>query len=229
MSDTDESVNVVIDFSHKISLIRFLSNSMAPVRLKLRAEVFPREEAEEIDFDITFAKVKFWFETVVARSVVFCRTNTVATEMVLTKSGKPRLLNHLMMTPYEPTDEHLAVLFQSKLSALSRGTMEFGCVRVEQEEGGLVFTYVGDWHNDLPSMETWFDTKPYYFTEPWWQRDDASTLDIITANADMVNPPAWAYRLDFIENAIRPKHPIDEVVVRGGFNPKIIRGGRDDE
>jgi hypothetical protein len=228
MTDTEDSVNVVIDFSHKVNLIRFLGSGMAPVRLKLRAEVFPKEDAEEIDFDITFAKVKFWFETVVARSIVYCHTNKIAHEMLL-RNGKPRVINHLMVTPFEPTDEHLAVLFQAKLSALSRGTMEFGCVRVEQEEGGLVFTYVGDWHHDLPPMEQWFDTQPYYFTEPWWQRDDASTLDLMAAKADVTQPPAWAYRLDFIENAIRPKSKADEVVIRGGFNPKIIRGGRDDE
>src|ERR1044072_6357055 len=229
MSGTDESVNVVIDFSYKVNLIRLLGNSMAPVRLKLRAEVFPKEDTEEIDFDITFAKVKFWFETVVARAVVFCHSNLVAKEMLLSKAGKPRVINHLMMTPFEPTDEHLAVLFQAKLGALSKGTMEFGCVRVEQEEGGLVFTYVGDWHNDMPPMSLWYTTKPYYFSEPWWERDDASTLDMITADADVNNPPAWAYRLDFIESAIRPKDTVDDTVGGGVFNPKIIRGGRDEE
>src|ERR1044072_6176525 len=100
MTDTDDNVNVIIDFSHKVSLIRFLGNSMAPVRLKLRAEVFPKEDVDEIDFDITFAKVKFWFETVVSRSVVYCHTNKTANDMLLSRGGKPRVINHLMMTPF---------------------------------------------------------------------------------------------------------------------------------
>jgi len=231
MSDHEETVNVTIDFSHRISMIRYLGNSMAPVRLKMRAEVFPSETAAEIDFDITFGKIKFWFETVVARSIVFCRTNSTAMEMLLTDMGKPKVVNHLMVTPFEPTDEHLAVLFQSKMGAFAKGLIEFGCVRVEAEEGGLVFTYVGDWRDDLPSMEKWFNVKPYYFDTPWWQRDDASTLDVIAENADLSSVPSWAYRLDFIDAAIRPKieKAPDNVVIRGVFRPKIITGGEDDE
>jgi hypothetical protein len=137
-----------------------------------------------------------------------------------------------MVTPFEPTDEHLAVLFQSKMTAFSKGTMEFGCVRIEAADGGLVFTYVGDWRDDLPAMEDWFPTKPYYFETPWWQRDDASTLDVIATDADLSQSPSWAYSLEFIEKAIRPNKTTptqpEEVVIRGAFRPKIITGGKDD-
>ena len=231
MTDSDDGANVIIDFSHKITLIRYLGNSMAPVALKMRAEVFPNDTALEIDFDVTFSKIKFWFETVVSRSIVFCRSNLTAMEMLLNATGRPRTFNQLMMTPFEPTDEHLAVLFQSKMTAFSKGTMEFGCVRIEAAEGGLVFTYVGDWRDDLPTMDDWFPTKPYFFETPWWQRDDASTLDTITVDADITQIPSWAYSLDFIEKAIRPNKANlqpEEVVIRGAFRPKIINGGKDD-
>jgi hypothetical protein len=231
MSDSKESVNVTIDFVHRITLMRVLGNSLSPVRLHMRAEVFPSETVEEIDFDIMIAKIKFWFETVVGRSIVFCNRNLVALDMFLPKAGTPRLVNHLMITPFEPTDEHLAVLFQSKMGALAKGNMEFGGVRLEAEDGGLVLQYVGDWRDDLPQMEDWFATKPYYFDQPWWQRDDASTLDHITTNADVDQVPSWAFRLDFIENAIRPKpteKPAENVVIRGVFRPKIITGGSDE-
>ncbi len=227
MSDNEDTVNVTIDFSHRINLIRYLGNSMAPARLRMRAEVFPSETAVEIDFDITFAKIKFWFETVVARSIVFCRTNTTAMEMLLTDMGKPKVVNHLMITPFEPTDEHLAVLFQSKMGAFAQGNIEFGCIRVAAEQSGLVFTYVGDWREDLPAMADWFSVKPYYFDQPWWQRDDASTLDVMAEHADISNIPSWAYRLDFIDAAIRPKAEknADNIVIRGAFRPKIINTG----
>lgn len=228
----DDGVNVTIDFSHRISLIRYLGKAITPARLKMQAEVFVGELAEEIDFDITFAKIKFWFETVVARSVVFCRSNTTAMEMLLNDENQSRVVNHLMITPHEPTDEHLAALFQSKMGAFAKGQIEFGCVRMETDDGGLLYTYVGDWHEDLPTMEDWFKARPYYFEQPWWQRDDASSLDLISADADFQQLPSWAYRLDFIDNAIRPKateKSADEVVIRGAFRPKVINGGRDDE
>jgi hypothetical protein len=232
MTDTDDSANIIIDFSHKITLIRYLGNTMTPVSLKMRAEVFPSDTAVEIDFDVTFSKIKFWFESVISRSIVFCRRNATAMEMLLNDAGKPRVINHLMVTPFEPTDEHLAVLFQSKMTAFSQGTMEFGCVRVEAADGGLVFTYVGDWREDLPAMDDWFPIKPYYFEIPWWQRDDASTLDVITTDADISQLPSWAYSLDFIEKAIRPNKTTsqpEDIVIRGAFRPKIISGGKEED
>lgn len=230
--DIEEEANVIIDFTHRVNLIRFRNDLIVPSRLKIRAEVFASETAQEIDFDITFAKIKFWFETVVSKSVVFSRSNGTAMDMLLNEAGQPRLINHLMVTPYEPTDEHLAVLFQSKMSALSNGTVEFGGIRVEVEEAGLVFTYIGDWRDDLPSMSDWFDVKPYYFEEPWWQRNDASTLDVIAPDADLTKLPSWAYKMDFIENAIRPRSnpkptAAEDVVIRGAFRPKVIDGGKD--
>jgi|SRR5882672_11503317 len=230
MTDEDD-INIIIDFSHKFSLIRCLGDAMLPVRLSLRADVFASETAQEIDFDITFAKIKFWFETVISRSVVFARTNNNALSMLIGEGGQPRLANNLMLTPFEPTDEHLAVLFQSKMGALSGGNIEFGGVRIEAEGAGLVFTYVGDWRDDLPAMEDWFNKKPYYFEEPWWCRDDASTLDVIGDGADPTQPPAWAYKLDFIANAIRPKVPESEKNEKKekprGFRPKVISGGKE--
>lgn len=227
MIDEDD-VNVIIDFSHKIHVIRYLGDIMLPARLKLRAEVFASETAQEIDFDITFAKIKFWLEMVVSRAVIFSRTNLTAMSMLVNENGQPRVSNPLMVTPYEPTDEHLAVLLQAKMAALSGGTIEFGGVRVAPEDGGLVFTYVGSWRDDLPTMDDWFDVKPYYFELPWWRRDDASSVDVMADGADVSELPAWAYKIDFIEKALRPKNNEPADVVKGAFRPKIISGGRDE-
>lgn len=234
MSEVDDAadtgINVVIDFTQKVSLIRYLGNSLLPSSLSIRAEVIPSDTAQEIDFDVTFAKIKFWFETIVARSVVFCRTNETAIGMMISEEGRPKIANHMMITPFEPSDEHLACIFQSKMSALSGGTIDFGYVRIKTDSTGLVFTYVGNWQDDLPVMEDWFSTKPYYFDTPWWTRDDVSTIDMTVGEIDPLVPPAWAFKLDFIDESIRPK--TDEnptVIIKGAFQPKIIDGGETDE
>jgi hypothetical protein len=227
-----EGITVVIDFSHKINIIRFLGNSMRAARLNIRAEVVPTEYAEEIDFDITFAKIKFWLETIVNGTIAFSRANTTALEMMFGENNKPKIVNHLMVTPFEPTDEHLASLLQAKMAALSGGKITFGCVRIQTENSnGLVFTYVGEWEEDLPEMKDWYPTTPYYFETPWWTRDDVSTLDIIIGEIQPDIIPAWAFNLDFLENSIRPKpdHTEEEVVIKGSFQPKIIDGGRDED
>lgn len=230
--DTDtSSITVVIDYVQNINVIRFLGGAMTPTKLTIRAEVIPSTSVEEIDFDVTFAKIKFWLETVVARSMIFCKGNEIAYNMLIDNETGPRMSNHMIMTPYEPTDEHLAVLLQSKMSALSGGSILFGHIEVKADtSGGLIFTYLGDWENDLPEMKDWFAQTPYWFDKPWWTRNDASTVDLVIGEFDPEKTPSWAFKLDFIENAMRPRKAApekteEEVVVK--FRPKIIDGGKD--
>lgn len=220
-------MDVAIDFSCNVSLIRYLDATLVPVRFTLHAELLPTDDVEDIDLDIGFAKIKFWFDSIVSRCVVCSHTNLLAIDMLFDDEGNPRLTNHLMITPEEPNDDHLAVLLQSKMTALAKQKILFGCIRIETDSPtGLVFTYGGDWQDDLPTMADWFDKKPYYFDTPWWERDDVSTLDILPAEEqDFSRRPAWAMSLDFIEDAIRP--PPQESVVKGSFRPKVINGGRD--
>jgi hypothetical protein len=241
--DEDEGVNVLIDYTHTVSIVRMLGNAIIPARLTIKAQVLPSDQADPLDFDVTFAKVKFWFETVVARAVIFGRENKPALEMFTDETGRSRVVNYLMITPSEPTDEHLGALFQSKMSALSGGMMEIGVVRVNSEsQTGLVWSYVGDWQQDLPTMENWFSTKPYYFDKPWWARDDSSTIDMIAEGVtEFSQIPSWAFTLDFIERAIRPKpgedgsepesasESLENIVIRGTFRPKVIDGGEANE
>lgn len=234
MGHDDDGINVLIDYTQTVSLVRMVGNALTPARLVIKAEVLPSMNAGEIDFDVSFAKIKFWFETVVSRTIVFCRANTLALNMFTDKDGKSQIVNHLMISPHEPTDEHLGALFQAKMTALSNNTMNFGAVRVNSDSSsGLVWSYVGDWEEDLPTMSDWFDTKPYYFDKPWWCRADISTLDMIPAGAsDFSTPPPWAFGLEFIEQAIRPTaadkddgpESPENVVIRGAFRPRVIDG-----
>jgi hypothetical protein len=237
IDDADDGVNVIIDFTQKVSFVRMMGNVLTPTRLTIKAEVLPSPNAKDIDFDISFAKIKFWFETVVSRTVVFCRNNTTALGMFIDDEGRSVVINHLMISPNEPTDEHLGALFQSKMQALSGGTMAFGLMRINSEsQSGLVWSYVGDWEDDLPKMADWFQTKPYYFDIPWWARNDTSTIDMIGQGVtDFSHPPAWAYNLDFIADAIRPRPDAiapsetpENVVIRGAFHPTVIEGGADE-
>lgn len=233
-------VNVLIDFNQKISVVRVIGNIITPATLAIKAEVLPAVDAMDIDFDIAFAKIKFWFETIVSRTIMFSRNNMMALDMFTDSDGNARVINQLMITPHQPTDEHLGALFQAKMTALSEGKMNFGVVRVNSEsQSGLVWSYVGEWHDDLPDMEQWFAQKPYYFDSPWWTRPDSSTIDMITkGTTNFETIPNWAFRMDFIESAIRP-HDIDQpsesavpepdnVVLRGRFRPTVIDGGSDE-
>lgn len=226
-----DALSVIVDFKQKISFIRFVGNAMIASNFVLKAEVLPGDEVDEVDFEIVFSKIRFWFDNIVSNSIVFCSDNENVKNMMLI-DGQPKILNHIMITPNEPTDEHLAVLFQSKMEAFSNGNFIFGEIRMTPENAGLIFTYVGTWEDDLPSMEEWFPEKPYYFETPWWTRDDISTLDLKASDFDINKNPIWAAKMDFIENNIRPnddssegKAPIEEhknIIIKGSFKPKVV-------
>src|ERR1051325_4995519 len=124
-------MDVMLDFSQKVSFVRYINNAVLATRFTIRADVLPMDGVEEIDIDISLAKIKFWYETVVSRSVVFGRHNEMAWATLLDDDGKPRVTNTLMVTPDEPNDDHLASLMQSKMAALSKGRILFPCVRLK--------------------------------------------------------------------------------------------------
>ena len=223
MSDEEGSM-IIIEFKQSVNLVRFIGNGLIPTKLNIKAEIIPTEETEDSDFDVAFTKIKFWFDTIVNHAVAYCIGNEMAFNMMI-KDGHPQLANHLIITPNEPSDEHLAALFQSKMQALSSNKFTFGQIKIESKSfNGLVFTYIGSWEDDLPEMKDWFSTTPYYFETPWWTRDDISTIDMIIGEYDAENTPMWATKLDFIEQTILSENPSTQNIVKGTFKPKIIDG-----
>lgn len=229
MSDDveEEEINVLIDFEHQVNLIRIINKTFMPSSISIKAEILPSEDTDDEDYEVAFAKIRFWFENVVSRSIAFSKFNKDALEMLVTKEGHNNTGNLLMVTPSEPTDETLAILFQAKMTALSSGKIMFGAVEVKSNNlAGLRFTFIGLAADILPSMTDWIGERTY-FEEPWWYRDDASTLDVVPGeDSDLDKKPAWAYNLDFITNAIKPQ---DTVVLKADFKPTVIDGGKKDE
>lgn len=175
MSDPDFEPELLIDFETSIDLIRIMDSMMTPVRLLIRAAVLPGVDGEETgsdeDIAVAFAKIRYWLEHVMARSVVFAVGNETAGAMLFDDSGRVHCANPIMLTPEAPTDEHLAVLLQAKLSALSVGAVRFGAIRLQSYEAtGLLYTFLGDARELLPDPKDWLGERNY-FDKPWWERD----------------------------------------------------------
>lgn len=223
----DELPSVLIDFEFEVKLVRMVENVLLPSKLAVRVNVIPSDESTDEDIEAAFTKIKFWMDNLVGRSVAFARNNAAAVAMVIGADGNNRTGNMLMVTPDDPSDEHLAVLFQAKMSALAAGALEFGAVTVKSDNvTGLIFTFTDDAQSILPPMSEWIGDRSY-FERPWWFRDDASTLDVVPPpEADLSKPPAWAYSLDFL-NSIA-KAPTSGVVLRPNFKPTVIDGGKKD-
>lgn len=199
----DELPDLLIDFKYQFTTIR-LSDQFVPSTITIKAELLSINDDGMDDFDLAITKVRFWLDTIVSRAVIFTRGNTVALDMLLNEEGRNRSNNVLMLTPSTPTDDHLAVLLQAKLSALAGPNLSFGSVEISSNNAeGMTFTFVGSHETVLPSMEEWIGVHSY-FDKPWWNRNDASTIDVIPGvDADLSIKPVWAYSLDFLDNAVR--------------------------
>ena len=223
----DEDAHILIDFKQQVTFIRLIDNVFVPSVIDLNAELLPTVSLDDDEFEIALTKVRFWLETVASRCIVFARGNESALTMLLDDEGRNRCGNLFMLTPYAPLDDHIAALFQAKLTALSNNAIVFGAVEVRSSNmSGLAFRFIGNAEDVMPSMEDWIGDRSY-FDDPWWMRDDASTLDVIPpVGADLSKKPSWAYKLDFLGQAIRPTQ---DVVLHHDFRPTVINGGKIDD
>jgi hypothetical protein len=231
MDDETDDNTLIIDFEYDTKLIRIVNNSFVTSNIKIRAELIPlMEQPDHDEFDISLSKCKFWLDMVFSKCIVFYRDNTQAKEIMFDENGTNRCSNYIMLTPSEPSDDHIACLLQSKLSAIGATQFAFGSIRIMSDSAnGLIFRFIGDAADNLPSVREWIGERSY-FEQPWWNRDDISTLDVIPSeDADLSEKPSWASNFDFLTNAMRgtslsPK----DVIVRPDFKPKVIKGGKDD-
>lgn len=219
----DDEDTLLISYSVETRLVRVSGDMVYPAKLQIRADVQPSEECSEHDLNLALTKIKFFYDSLVTKSIVFSADNENALRMFVDDAGKNRTGNLIMLTPGEPTDEVLAAVFQAKMTALANGAIEFGVVEVKSDNPvGLSFIFVGSAANILPTMADWIGERSY-FEIPWWSRNDASTLDVVPQpDADLSKKPAWAFSLDVLAG---PKAETG-IVVRPAFKPTIIDGGK---
>lgn len=232
MDDLEEEyVNeLYLHYKTKFRSTRIIGDTVYPTNFTLKADVWlDMEELSQEDKDfhlnLTLIKIDFFFRNIVDNSVMLSSSNSWASDTFF-KDGKPVIDNNIISCPSEPSDDHLAMLFQSKMTSLSKEYVVFGGIKLTSDNSrGLSFTFVGDGANTLPDIVEWVG-EVSYFEEPWWMRDDASTYDIIpTEDADLTQKPDFAFDLDFLGQSLKPinSEHVTNNVVRPSFRPKIIR------
>lgn len=232
--DTETETDLFVSFTHNIKAIRVVGNRLIPVKMKLTTDViyddFNEDEEYHANCQIAFLKIRHWLDNCFTNSVIFNRENAWALHAFLNEKGAQSVQNRMVLTPGEPTDGLLAEIIQSKLNALGQGHIEFGSVELASDDtNGLTFIFVGDGQMNLPKMDEWIGERSF-FSKPWWDRDDASTIDVIPDDEDDISvPPAFAYSLDHVGDHIRKKATKPAVIVRPEFRPTVIDGGKSDE
>lgn len=233
MDDDDEDDDIPSMFSFfefQLKLIRVLDDTLVPSTIKFKAE-FIATASENSELDFAFRKIDFWLTNIADHSVVFGHDNEEAIAMFINEAeGKRRVGNVMMLTPTDPDDQHLAAVLQAKLQALSGQSIGWGPIEIASDNDmGFKFTFVGDSTAVLPKMKDWVGAHTY-FDQPWWDRDDGSTLDILPPeDADLSVKPEWAISLDFLKEPEVPSALTGGKIVRPEFRPKVIDGGKKEE
>lgn len=207
----------MLSYSRDVSLIRFIDNHLLPTNFNMEFHLHVNEDAEEDDICFALQKFEYWLDNHVTGSIAIAYDNDVAFNMVM-DGNVVQIGNPLMITPEDPTDGHMLVLFASKLNAFASGAFIVDVSQIGLAEGGIANTIMGDPSVALPTMDEWIKT-PNWFAVPWWDRDDSSQIDSLAPeDADLNEVPEWASSLDFLGEPT-PKHPL---IIPGDFEPKIV-------
>lgn len=226
--DIDDVNELYLHYATKFRATRIIGNVVYPTTFKIEADVWLgmedlSQEEKDFNLNLTLIKIDFLFKNIMENSIIFGSMNDWALGFLI-KDNEPTTDNMLVKCPLEPSDDHLAMLIQSKMSALSKGHVMFGGVTITSNNArGLRFTFVGDGTLVLPTITEWVGERSY-FDQPWWNRDDGSTYDVTPfEDSDLDDKPDFALNLDFLAESLNPiMSPKANNIIRPKFKPTVV-------
>ena len=226
--------HLFIAIRHEFQATRVIGQRLSPTRIKLKLDISTLEDDTEeysTRMEIALAKIEFWIRKIADKCVIIDALNDWAMDAFMA-NNQPHTDNNILLAPEDATDALLCELLFCKFKALAQGAFEFHAIDIESSDArGMSFLFVGQSPGeDFPSNEDWLGERNY-FSRPWWDRDDASSIDISPEEEDNLEiTPKWAYSLGFIADQMAngEESPPKNIVVRAEFRPKIIEGGKVD-
>lgn len=232
MDDFDNEIpdnQLFVSLELEFKAVRVVDRKLIPTKIKINTELFPNEPlADNTQSLMTgfFSKLKYFNEQVLDNSLLISNDNEWALARFLEANGLADTSNNVILLPDNASDARLSEVLQCKFRALANDAITVGFIQVKAADShGLAFTFVGDSLFCLPDMENWIGERSY-FTKPWWERDDASTMDVTPSeDSDLNSPPNFAYSLGFLLEEDQNTPP---KVIRAEFKPRVIDGGKTD-
>lgn len=229
MEEDEEGTEIYIHFKSKFKALRLIEKCLFANKYELRTDILLKTEGltdENIEYQTNLAVTKFNFfiDEILSDAIFISMYDDWATEHII-KEGELTLNNNIIACPFVPTDDKIAILIQSKLSALGKGYVIVNNLTIETDNpSGMYFTHIGQPSLVLPTMEEWIGTHSY-FDKPWWERDDGSTYDLTPEpDADLSQTPPYAYSLDFLAKTFNYNgNDAHNKVIRPNFRPVIIK------
>lgn len=178
-------------FSISLEGIRIFDNILIPSPLNLEFEFLPIRARKnnlenQILQDMTYEKMTFWLDNVCPGSVYVSSTNIWGLDMA-TELG-----NNLVMTPDEPMDDLLAILFHAKISAILKDYFIIQNMRVDGFPASRVkydFVLTNEGY-PLPNMVDFIGDEAREKEPCWWHRSDPTTFDLPEEVKESIDSPS---------------------------------------
>lgn len=231
--DDDEELDLFGEYNTQVTFkfrsIRIIDHIMVSNASTVKVEMFLSDEVTEEDVSSCLEKIHFWFDNIMSNSVLFCRDNAAALDLLFDDRGVSRMRNFPMEMPEEPSDDFLIIILHSKMNALAGDQITFGVIELQSDTRELLtYTFTGYGELCLPEMSEWVGDRAYHQV-PWWARNDGSTLDIIPDdNDDLKDIKFVGVDLSFIDARFRKN--TNPIIIRPDkFKPRVIDGGKNDD
>ena len=167
-----------------------------------------------------FLKIKFFIEQLMHQSIL---THPSA------KIDMANIENKIVMLPHPPSNDVIAMVLHSKLTAIVSEYIEIITVKVGSKARDPVISYTHGDDEDpaLPPLKQWVASDDYYYDEPWWHRNSTDTQDYEEyKKSDLTSVPDSDTILDDLEKAILGELKLEEeggeVVEISDWKPEII-------
>ena len=222
---------LLVTLRQEFNAVRILNSRLNPVNFEIKIDLFNRDD-ESDDYqnrmEIAIAKIEYWFK-VINRSIIFSIENEWAATRFLTEYDYSSE-NNIILCPDMPLDSVLCELFLCKIKALVGDVFLISTIEIKASDArGLTFLFMGsDPGSDFPNATDWLG-EHNYFNKPWWNRDDASSLDLyVDETIDLTQIPLWAHSMSHVVDSIRNPTANVSKIVRAEFRPTVIKGGKED-
>lgn len=235
MDDIEDTLpnHLFISLRYEFKATRVIGQRLSPTTIKVKTDISTHDIDTDdygLKMEVALAKMSHWVEKVLNGCILLHSENDWALDAFM-DGDAPTTSNMVVLCPEEPTDALLAEILICKFKAISQGAFDFHAIDIESSDArGMSFMFVGGSPGEsFPEAADWLGERNW-FSKPWWHRSDASTLDVVPEeDADLNEPPLWAYSFSFIhEQMVEPGQTADNVIVRPEFRPRVIEGGKVD-
>jgi hypothetical protein len=164
-----------ISINHSFSGCRFINDMIVSTNWTLAFKVHAMEDInDDIVPSYVLDRAQFWLETIMDQILVLDVSDEVALDVGEIVS------NPVLYAPGQTTDEMIAILLHSKLSALLGSAYVVDTVTLNSSDSNATYTYSPqDSDNYLPETVMEYTGSKGVEKLPWWVRNDGWTYEFL--------------------------------------------------